>query len=182
MSEKRRAPQKKRGGFLPALCNVLGALILLSVLLAVVPVTVPRLLGYQLYHVLSGSMEPEIPVGSLLYVSPAPAEEIREGEIIAFSEAGSVITHRVVKNRLVEGEFVTKGDANAGEDLNAVPYQRLIGRVVCHIPVLGEMMSLLTSGIGKAYAVCYAACGVMLNLLAGRIRENRRSGNGEESA
>lgn len=172
--KERRSP-RKGGGFLPALCNILGTLILLAVLAAVLPATLPRLFGYEIYNVLTGSMEPEIPVGSILYVKAAPPEEIGEGDVIAFNASdATIVTHRVVKNRLVEGEFVTKGDANAGEDLDTVDYARLIGRVEYHFPVLGGLMSLYTTGVGKAYVVCFAACGAMLNLLGSRIRDNRR--------
>ena len=67
-----------------ALCNILGILILLSVIATFIPVTIPRLMGYQAYNIISGSMEPEIPVGSLVYVEPAQPAEVREGEIIVF--------------------------------------------------------------------------------------------------
>lgn len=165
--------KKKGRKLIPALCNIFGVLILISVIASCLPLTVPRLLGYEIYEVVSGSMEPEIPVGSVIYVVKAAPEEIAENEIIAFQSGNSVITHRVVENRLVEGEFITKGDANAKEDFKAASYQSLIGRVSLHIPVMGRLMTLYTSVIGKAYAVCFAACGAMLNMLAGRLRRNR---------
>lgn len=168
-----QATAKKGGRLVPALCNVLGSLILASVILSCLPLTIPRLLGYEIYEVVSGSMEPEIPVGSVIYVAPTAPEEIQENEIIAFQSGDSIITHRVVENHLVEGEFVTKGDANAAEDIREAPYDSLIGRVSSHIPVLGSLMALYTSTVGKAYAVCFALCGAMLNILAGRIRRSR---------
>ena len=82
-----------------------------------------------------------------------------------------MITHRVLRNLIVEVEFVTKGDANAAADMNTVLYEELIGRVKYHIPVLGSLMALWTSTLGKLYALCVAACGVMLNMLASRLRE-----------
>ncbi len=66
------------------LCNVLGTLILVLVIGLSLAATLPRLLGYEIYHIVTGSMEPEIPVGSVIYVSPVPAEEVGEGEIVAF--------------------------------------------------------------------------------------------------
>ncbi len=116
-------------------------------------------------------MEPTLPVGSLIYVEILTPEEIQAEDIIAFRSEGTVITHRVLRNRMVEGEFVTKGDANAAADMNTVLYEELIGRVKYHIPVLGSLMALWTSTLGKLYALCVAACGVMLNMLASRLRE-----------
>ncbi|MEY8517080.1 signal peptidase I [Lachnospiraceae bacterium 29-84] len=164
--------RKARGGkFIPALCNIIGILILLSVIGTCLPVTVPQFLGYGVYNVVSGSMEPEIPIGSVIYVQPVEPETIAEGDVIAFQSGESVIAHRVVKNQTVEGSFKTKGDANAGEDMNDVDYASLIGRIIAHYPMLGAMLELYTSNVGKAYAICFAACGAMLNILAGRMRE-----------
>ena len=50
-------------------------------------------------------------------------------------------------------------------------YEELIGRVVFHAPVLGELMELYTTGVGKIYLLLFAGCGAMLNLLGGKLRE-----------
>ena len=163
----------KGGKLIPALCNIVGTLILLSVIATCIPVTVPQLMGYGVYNIVSGSMEPEIPIGSAIYVQSAAPESIQEGDVIAFQSGESVVAHRVVRNQTVEGTFKTKGDANAEEDMNDVDYAALIGRVVAHYPLLGQMLALYTSTVGKAYAACFAACGAMLNMLAGRLRERR---------
>ena len=155
---------------LPSLCNLLGTLILLLVIVSCLPLILPRLIGYEIYEVVSGSMEPEIPVGSVIYVKEADPGDIEEKEVIVFWSGSSVVTHRVVQNRMVEGEFVTKGDANAAEDMRAVPYSELIGRVAYHFPWAGRLMTLYTSKIGKVYVILTAACGVMLNMLAGCLR------------
>ena len=156
----------KGGGFVPALCNVIGTLILLAVIAASLAITVPRFMGYGIYNIVSGSMEPEIPVGSVIYVEEVKPEDVQAKEIIAFQSDESVIAHRVVENKMVEGEFTTKGDANAEEDMQPVAR---------HYPMLGVMMEIYTSKVGKAYVICFAACGAMFNVLAGRIRARRRS-------
>lgn len=75
---------------------------------------------------------------------------------------------------MVEGTFTTKGDANAQKDMEDVPYGQLSGRVARHYPLIGGVMTLYTSKIGKAYVICFAACGAMFNILAGRIRARRK--------
>ena len=159
---------------LPALCNIFGILILLSVIFLYLPVTVAKLRGNEVYNVVSGSMAPEIPVGSIIYVEPAAPETIAEEEVIAFYSGSTVIAHRVVKNRAGEGEFITKGDANEENDMNPVKYAELVGRVSWHCPVMGGLLEVSTSAVGKVYIVCFAACGAMLNILAGRLRARRR--------
>ena len=166
-----KSGKPKGGKILPALCGVLGTLILLAVIAVSAPLTVPRLLGYEMFEVLTGSMEPEIPVGSVIYVKYIQPELIQEQEVVAFYKSeGDVVTHRVVDNHTVERELITKGDANEINDFEPVPYENLIGRVERHVPVVGRFMSLLAGTVGKLYLLCLAACGVMFNILASRLR------------
>lgn len=157
--------------YVPALCNVIGTLMLLVVIAAAVPLTIPNFLGYEVYNVVSGSMEPTIPIGSIIYVKEIEPAEINSGDIIAFRGGDSIIMHRVVTNKVVEGTFVTKGDANEGEDMNEVPYDNLVGIVVRHIPILGQLLILFGSTFGRICMVCFAACGALLNILGGRFRD-----------
>lgn len=164
-----------------ALCNILGILILVAVIGSSLLLTVPKVFGYEIYNVVSGSMEPEIPVGSLIFVAPVQPESVIEGEIIAFESGDSVVTHRVVENKKLEGELITKGDANEGEDINPVPYAGVIGRAERHVPYMGEYMVIYTTNVGKVYMICFAACGAMMNILAGRIRDRAKNdGKGSE--
>ena len=161
---------KKGRKVLPALCNLLGTLILVLVIVACLPMVVPQAMGYQVYNIVSGSMAPAIPIGSVIFVERVEATEVQPDDVIAFYSGNSVITHRVVSNQVVEGTFITKGDANETEDLAPIPYSMLAGRVVKHYPVLGLVMEILTTTAGKVYALLFAACGAMLNMLAGRMR------------
>lgn len=164
---------------LPGLCSMLGTLFLAAVIAAFLPVTVPKLFGYQVYEVISGSMEPEIPVGSAVYVKAAEPEMVSEGEIIAFWRRDSVITHRVVENHQSDGEFITKGDANSQEDMTPVPYGDLLGSVELHVPVLGTVMAILVGGTGKIYAALFAVWGVMLHIMAAILKAPRERKNGK---
>ena len=175
MAEKRtpsaRRPVKKGGKFFPALCNIIGTLILIAVIATSLPLTVPRLLGFEIYSVVSGSMEPALPMGSIVYVEHVEPETVEPDDIIAYNVDGSIITHRVVENHFVEGEYVTKGDANEKEDFNNVHYRDLIGRVKYHFPVIGHYLMLYSQQVTKVYLLALAACGVMFNMLAGSIRK-----------
>ncbi|MDO4890624.1 MAG: class B sortase [Coriobacteriaceae bacterium] len=164
---------KGTGKLAPALCNVFGVLLLAAVLALCAPVAVPQLFGYQVYNVVSGSMEPEIPVGSAIYVQPTEPAEISPGEVIAFQDSSGVIAHRVTTNRTSMGELVTKGDANEVEDFDPIPYESVIGVVANTVPMLGTFMAIIASTAGKIYLLLTAACGVMLNVLATRMRIDR---------
>lgn len=159
---------KKR--LLPVICRILGIVIIVAVILSALILTVPKLFGRSVYHVESGSMAPEIPVGSLIYVKTVEPETIQQGDIITYVLEGSTITHRVVENHFVEGEMVTKGDANEQEDIHLVPYANVVGKVSSHIPVLGKLLVVYSTGLGKFYVLLVAACGVLLLILGGMLK------------
>lgn len=178
MRQNKQRPEGRKlkaagGKWIPAFCNIIGILMILAVVVSCLPVTVAHIKGNEVYNVVSGSMEPLIPVGSLVYVEPVQPEEIVAGDVIAFRSGNSVVVHRVVENKAEDREFVTKGDANAAEDIRAAAYSDLIGRVFSHIPVLGSLLVLYTSTMGKVCAICFAGCGALLNILAGRLRERK---------
>ena len=162
--------QSRKKGFLPAFCSILSVLLLLVVVGICIPMTVPRLFGYEVYTVVSGSMEPAIPVGSAIYLKSAVPEEIKAGEVIAFYRGRAVVTHRVTENHTVSGEFITKGDANAEHDLEPVPYSALLGRMEVSVPVLGSVMAVCSGSMGKAYLAGGVAAALLLHMLGGMLR------------
>ncbi len=163
-----------RGGNSPAgaVLRFLGTFLLIGLILACLPLTVPRLFGYHIYSVVSGSMEPAIPTGSLVYIGEVEPAEVAEGEVIAFygaRDSASIITHRVVENRVVTGEFVTRGDANQTKDMNPVPYENVIGKVVRSVPGAGVMAEMFTSREGKILAGGVIAAAVLLQIVAALV-------------
>lgn len=133
------------------------ALILVSVfvLLSVVLTPagqVPQVLGYSVFRVMTGSMEPEIRSDSLLVVKKIPPEDIAPGDVISFFSPdpmleGAVNTHRVVRVEKENGriQFITKGDANVIEDTYPVDASALVGRAVFKSYGLGRVVSLLAN-------------------------------------
>lgn len=117
-------------------------------------------------------MEPAIPTGSLVYIHETPPEDVAQEEVIAFygaRDSASIITHRVVENRVLMGEFITKGDANQTEDMNPVPYGNFIGKVVYFLPGAGRAAELFTSSSGKILAGGVIAAALVLQVLAAAI-------------
>ena len=133
------------------------ALILVSVfvLLSVVLTPagqVPQVLGYSVFRVMTGSMEPEIREDSLLVVQKTPPEDIAPGDVISFFSPdpmleGAVNTHRVVRIERENGrtQFITKGDANVIEDTYPVDASALVGKAAFKSYWLGKTVSLLAN-------------------------------------
>ena len=163
----------RKRGVLPGLCSALSILLLAAVVGICIPMTVPRLFGYEAYTVVSGSMEPAIPVGSAIYLEAAVPETVVPGDVIAFYKGRGVVTHRVVENRTVSGEFITKGDANVENDMEPVPYAAMIGKMTLSVPILGTVMAVCSGSMGKAYLAGGVAGALFLQLLAAMMRKER---------
>ncbi|MBQ1407162.1 MAG: signal peptidase I [Eubacterium sp.] len=162
---------ERQNSFAAVILNTLGVILILAGLIPALMLTVPRIAGFEMYNVVSGSMEPEIPVGSMVFVKPAgDTVRIGEGDVIAFYRNGAVITHRVVAVNDSTGEIHTKGDANAQEDMETVPYGDVIGIVEHHFPYVGHIGGVLTKLSGKILLFGFIALGVLLQVWAGRVR------------
>lgn len=116
--------------------------VVVAVILAILLVGV-RLVGFQPYTVLSGSMEPAYHVGSLIYVKAVDGRSLQVGDPVTFRmESGSIVTHRVVE--LVPDEkdpsvvhYRTQGDANTIPDGRLLTAEQVIGKPMFTIPYLG---------------------------------------------
>lgn len=128
----------------------------ISILLMVfaVAIILPRLFGIQAFGVLSGSMEPEMPVGSLIYAVPTDQEKILVNDPITYvMESGAVVTHRVVKIDPETGYFTVKGDANDTPDANPVRYENVVGVVKVHVPIVGFAVGFASTTQGKIVVI-----------------------------
>ena len=122
-----------------------------------------RLVGVQVFHVVSPSMEPTYSEGDLLYVKEVDPDSVKVGDPITFvlNEDLVVATHRVVKVDSENRQFTTKGDANKTEDAAPVHFNNLIGVPVFAIPLLGYVSAYIQSPPGM-----YVAIGLGVILLA----------------
>lgn len=114
----------------------------------------PMLLGWGAAKILTGSMEPEMPVGSLIIIHEK--EDYQVGEAVTYIDSyGRSVTHRIVS---LDGDVVvTKGDANNAED-KPFSESQIIGKVMCVIPGAGRVFSLLQSPV----AICVLLMAICL--------------------
>ncbi len=162
---------KQKSNSLSVFLRIEGIVLIIAVLLVVVSAFLPKILGYQTYHVVSGSMEPEIPVGSLVLAKATEPEDVMAGDIIVFRRGGSVVTHRVVEKKSEDEEFITKGDANEIEDFQPVSFRQLLGTVRHHYAYLGTILGFFSTIFGKIFLLVIIVIGVLLQILAGKMQE-----------
>lgn len=126
--------------------------VVLLLLLAVLALGVvgPRLLGGQAWTVLTGSMNPRYPPGTLVVTRPVAPTDVAVGDVLTYQlESGrpAVVTHRVVAistNLRGETVFTTRGDANDAADPKPVRPVQVRGELAYAVPVLGRLNALLT--------------------------------------
>lgn len=104
------------------------------------------------FVVMSGSMEPAIPTGSIVFVKDAPAESIEEGDVITFSKGTGTVTttHRVIEKYQSGGgiRFETKGDNNEVPDTEPVYRSDLVGVVMFSVPFIGYLSAFASTRLG----------------------------------
>ncbi|KZN23117.1 hypothetical protein A4G99_16600 [Haladaptatus sp. R4] len=124
--------------------------IVIFVLLAplILQITFVLVPGFGSYSVLSGSMEPTIHTGSLVYTKDTG--DYTTGDIITFVVAGDTVTHRIV-DKTPEG-FITKGETQKQDSWRITPDQ-IRGEYLFSIPLYGYLIRPFSS-VGMAlYAV-----------------------------
>lgn len=138
----------------PVYLVVLFLLICTAIVVGISAFNLPN--GTKIYTVLSGSMSPSIPTGSLVLVKPSSSYKL--GDVITFkaeSDRGNnspkhITTHRIDKvDETKDGiRYETKGDANSNSDYNQVDQDLVIGRVIFAVPFLGYTTSFAKTQTG----------------------------------
>ena len=162
--------------------NVISTVLVALVVLLALLLVGARVVGLQVFTVLSGSMEPTYHTGSLIYVKKVDPYTIEEGQPITFMlNENTIATHRVV-GIVPDDEdptvirFRTKGDANDAEDGGLVHYKNVIGTPVFSIPYLGYVADYIQHPPGMYVAI---SAGAVLLLLV-FIPDIFADSNGEE--
>ena len=150
------------------LARVAVALVVLSVVAPFVVFAVPQVVGAdQSYVVLSGSMEPAIPTGSVVVVAAVAPETVETGDVITYGGSATepTTTHRVVDIGSTNGQrwFRTKGDNNEDPDPRLVPADALVGQVLS-LPIPGVGPTLFVIPL-IGYVIQFAQTTVGFGLL-----------------
>ena len=119
-----------------------GIVIAIALLLLISRIPLPG--NYKVMTVLSGSMEPSIKTGSIVFVKPLSG--YKEGDVISFKDIENqdrIVTHRIVN--VISGMdglyYEVKGDANDSPDWMQVPKENVVGKVLFSIPYIGYALN-----------------------------------------
>ena len=151
---------------------ILGLTLILCIFLML-----PKFLGIKTYLVASGSMEPTIPIGSMIFSREVNPANLAEGDVIVFLKAEEdnvPITHRVLSNDKDAKTIITKGDHNPDLDPMPIQYNNVIGKVIWHTPVLGVLGAPLTKPIGKIVMLLIVLEGFLFTEVGSRLTKHRK--------
>ncbi len=126
------------------------ALVVVLMTMVVLALLAPHF-GWRADTVLSGSMEPALPVGCVQVTKPIKTEDIKVGDIITFRSPtnGKLMSHRVTAVEVGESyRFRTKGDANDDVDPYLVVAENVVGRVCFKVSHVGYVVEYLKTPIG----------------------------------
>lgn len=156
MVAKRRAERSRGLLYYLGLGLSAGLLAFLGLLGALV-IAVPALTGSTPMTILTGSMEPTYPPGTLIIVQPVETADIRIGDAITYqlrSGEPEVVTHRVVAISSTDGEttFTTKGDNNSVADALPVTPVQVRGTVWYAVPYIGYVNTMV-NGDNRSWVV-----------------------------
>jgi signal peptidase len=138
--------------------------------LILVLVVVPRLTGSTPYTILTGSMVPTMPPGTVVVTRPEPFASIRVGDVVTYQIASgqpAVVTHRVIGINVESDGSQTltmKGDANPSPDLKHVISKQVRGVVWYSVPYVGYIGAVGSSD-GRAIAARIVGAGLILYAL-----------------
>ena len=188
MKEKNGLLQKIVGAVGIALCVVFVPLLLINVTLIVKSYTspdkVPDFLGYKPFIVLSGSMEPSIMTGDMVFVKETDPDSLKVGDVIAYKSGSAVVTHRIVEVKSENGEtrYVTQGDANNAADQSLVKPADVEGIYQRRVAGAGNLAMFMQTTTGM---ILFVVCPLVLFVLWDVIRrkpegsvQDERAGDG----
>jgi len=151
--------------------NILFYLAAALLAAAILLMVIPQFFGVRMLAVVSPSMEPEIPVGSMIVTVPVAIGDLQVDDDVTFvrNESLVLITHRVIAIDEENGRITTQGIANNTADA-PVSIDNIVGRVVFRLPLAGYPINWLSSVRGKIIAataivvllIVYAMIGVMV--------------------
>ena len=178
MKQKNGLLQKIVGAVGIALCVVFVPLLLINVTLIVKSYTspdkVPDFFGYKPFIVLSGSMEPSIMTGDMVFVKETDPDSLKVGDVIAYKSGSAVVTHRIVEVKSENGEtrYVTQGDANNAADQGMVKPADVEGIYQRRIAGAGNLAMFMQTTTGM---ILFVVCPLVLFVLWDVIRRQLES-------
>ena len=127
--------------------------------------SLPMFGGKGMAVVMTGSMEPELPVDSVIFVEQADSYKV--GDVVVIQDYYNLIVHRIIEINPEEGTVITKGDANNAED-DPSELTQIRGIVTGYVPYVGVIVRIMKTPLGSLSLIGVA---LLLYVLSGRKKD-----------
>ena len=179
--------KRKRGAHrvFGAIWNALTTILVTAVVILAICLVGVRIFGLTPFTILSGSMEPMYPVGSLIYVKEVDPESVEVGDSITFVLNADLVVRDasgVGDRRRKTGAFTRResrtspSDGSIIHDASPVLFENLIGKPVFCIPYLGTSRTNVTTGAGDVHSDRGGGNNHNDDFIPDILRKSRRSG------
>lgn len=133
---------------------------------------IPTIWGHKPLVVISGSMEPTLKVGGILYYHDKNYEEFDKGDILIYKLDDHIISHRIYD--ITENGIITKGDANSTYDNLLVNENQILGiGTNWSIPLIGYYADFVYS---HKFLLVFSFIVVLVDIICEKSRI-RKEGN-----
>lgn len=143
-------------------------------LLIYLSIFIPSIWGYKPLVVISGSMEPILKVGGILYYKETKLDEYKENDIVVFKSNKYLVSHRIVEKN--KDGFITKGDANKNIDSNVLSYNKALGKGTnWSIPYIGYYADFIYKN--KRYLYITLVILIINRIISNYVEEDNEKDN-----
>lgn len=159
------------------LVRPIGIGVVMLFALLVFATALPVLKGYKALVVSSSSMEPAIPVASVVFIKKERLISI--GDVITYkliSRQDTLVTHRVVAVTKQNGTeaYRVKGDAVKAPDGELVAKKDIVGKAFLHIPLIGKPIAFAKTELGLIFLIIIPASLVVYEELKSIVSQIRK--------
>ena len=172
---------RRIGSTVSTLLIAVEVLIILCIVICRISGNIPSVFGYQLYVIVSPSMEPEIKVGDMIISKEYGGQELAVGDVVTYmgregDMAGKVITHEIVE---INGEqIITKGTANTAED-PAIASDDILAVMVYKTVILSVVYRVISSTAGFICLVLLPLVAMIVSEIVSLMIQIKREGGAE---
>lgn len=171
---------------LKKILNALTTIIVVMVAILAIPLVGIRIVGIDILTVLSPSMEPKYPTGSLIYLVDVDPAKLEVEDVITYRiSEKTTATHRIKEIIPDEDDpsivrFRTKGDNNDDYDGSLVEFEQVEGKVIFCIPLLGHLAMYIQRPPGLYVAIGTALAIIFLVMVVDTVTDDKKSKNKNE--
>lgn len=162
---------------LKKVCKLLSTSIIAILVIIGGLLLIPRLFGCNTYAIISGSMQPNITIGTVVYTHDIDFNKLEVGDIVSYRLSSKIVTHRIAEIDKEDKQVVTKGDANTVVDASPISESNIIGKVIFSVPLLGYISMYIKTPLGIICILLILILLIILEYLPSAFESNNKKEN-----